>query len=69
MNASQSGALEAIVRTCIELAAREKGIPDAVTNRLLRLADDVASGDLDPSSGAETQRRIELLLKGYGTSV
>ncbi len=68
MNASQHGALEAIVRSCIEFAAREKGIPDAVTTRLLKLADDVASGDLDPSSGAETQRRIELLIKGYGTS-
>lgn len=66
MNASQSGALEAIVRSCIELAAMEKGIPDAVTARLLKLADDVASGELDPSSNAETQRRVELLIKGYG---
>jgi hypothetical protein len=69
MSASQSGGgLEAIVRSCIELVAMEKGVPQAVTTRLLRLADDVASGDLDPSSGAETQRRIELLIKGYGTS-
>lgn len=68
MNASQPGVLEAIVRSCIEFAATEQGIPDAVTTRLLKLADDVASGELDPSSGAETQRRIELLIKGYGTS-
>ena len=68
MNASQQGGLEAIVSTCIELSAAERRIPDAVTTRLLRLADDVASGELDPSSGTEIQRRIELLLKGYGTS-
>jgi hypothetical protein len=68
MNASQPGGLESIVRSCIELAAMEKGVPDAVTGRLLRLADDVASGDLDPSANTETQRRIELLIKGYGTS-
>ncbi|MBV9449967.1 MAG: hypothetical protein JO345_29165 [Streptosporangiaceae bacterium] len=68
MTASQPGGLEAIVRSCIKLAATEKGIPDDVTVRLLKLADDVASGDLDPSSGTETQRRIELLIKGYGAS-
>lgn len=65
---SQTGGLEAIVHACVESAASDKNLPNAVVRRLVRLADNVASGELDPSSRDEMERRIELVIKGFDTN-
>lgn len=67
MTGSQQGGLKAIVHACIQSTATAMGIPEAVTRRLVRVADNLASGELDPSAGPEIQRRIELVFNGYET--
>ncbi len=62
---SQTGGVEAIVRTCIESVASDKNLPNAVVRRLIRLADSVASGELDPSARTQMERRIELVINGF----
>lgn len=61
---SNSG-LESIVHDCMESTAQEVGMPKAVLTRLIGLADDVASGQADPTAKSEFHRRIEVIIKGY----
>lgn len=62
---SQAGGLEAIVHACLESVSVEKNLPSSVMRRLVRLADSVASGELDPSDKTQMERRIELVIKGF----
>lgn len=61
----QAVGLESIVHACIESAASDKNLPNAVIRRLIRLADSLASGEVDSSSRAEMERRVELVIIGF----
>lgn len=63
--ASQVVGLEGIVHSCIEEVGRAKDFPEAVTRRLIRLGDALASGELSPTSRSELYKRLELVILGF----